>query len=129
MKKQDFFRIGWLFLLLLICLSSPCWSQDQPAEANRDNVIEGRETNSSGQDLISVEFINADIKSVLMFLADIGGFNLVINGDVKGNITVKLKDVTWQSAMETILAEYDLVMVSMGRVYSITTRENYLERK
>ena len=55
--------------------------------------------------------------------------NLIIDSDVKGAITVKLKNVTWKDAIDAILAEQGLIMVKIGSVYSVTTMENFLKRK
>lgn len=53
--------------------------------------------------LLSLDFQEADIRAVLRTLAVMGGINIVWGEDVKGTITVHLKNVTFQQALEIIL--------------------------
>ena len=57
---------------------------------------------------ISIDLQDADIHVVLKFLADYGGFNLVVDDSVQGKVTVRLKDVTWQDALAAVLASKGL---------------------
>lgn len=59
----------------------------------------------------NLQFQSADIKSVLTFLADYGGVNVVIDPDVKGTVTIKLRDVEWRAAMDIIGRTYELAVV------------------
>jgi type IV pilus secretin PilQ/predicted competence protein len=73
-------------------------------------VIAQEETDSS-EPIKAVQFQAADIKSVLTFLADYGGVNVVIAPDVEGNVTIKLSDVHWRTAMDIIGRTYNLAVV------------------
>lgn len=53
--------------------------------------------------LISIDFQDANIKSVLRLLAEEGGVNIVSSDDVKGNITLTVKKIPWQQAFDTVL--------------------------
>ncbi|UCE24543.1 MAG: hypothetical protein JSU74_00390 [Candidatus Zixiibacteriota bacterium] len=59
----------------------------------------------------NLQFQSADIKSVLTFLADYGGVNVVIAPDVAGTVTIKLRDVKWRAAMDIIGRTYELAVV------------------
>lgn len=59
--------------------------------------------------LVSLEFQDADIHAVMRFMAEYGGVNIVLSDDVQGRITVRLKDVPWDQAMQAILASKGLV--------------------
>jgi type IV pilus secretin PilQ/predicted competence protein len=59
----------------------------------------------------NLQFQSADIKSVLTFLADYGGVNVVIDPDVSGTVTIKLRDIEWRAAMEIIGRTYELAVV------------------
>lgn len=52
---------------------------------------------------ISLHFQDIPVRSVLQILADYNGFNLVTSDSVTGNITLRLDDVPWQQALDTIL--------------------------
>jgi type IV pilus assembly protein PilQ len=52
---------------------------------------------------ISMEFQNADIRIVLELLAKQSGANIVISSEVKGTVSLSLRDVPWQDALDTIV--------------------------
>ncbi len=74
--------------------------------------VVAEETKDPTQPIKNVQFQSADIRSVLSFLSDYGGVNVVISPDVKGTVTIKLHDVMWKDAMEIICRTYDLALVS-----------------
>ena len=48
-------------------------------------------------------FNNIPVRSALQLLAEEGGFNLIVSDSVKGNISLRLNDVTWQQALDIVL--------------------------
>jgi type IV pilus assembly protein PilQ len=75
--------------------------------------------------LISLDFQDADIKSVLRLMAEYGNISIVSGDDVKGNVTMTMKNVPWDQALNTILDVNGLAKKQMGDVISVMT----LERK
>ncbi len=65
----------------------------------------------------NLQFQSADINSVLTFLSDYGNVNVVVSPEVKGNVTIKLNDVHWRTAMEIIGRTYDLAVVDEDEGY------------
>lgn len=59
----------------------------------------------------NLQFQSADIRSVLTFLADYGGVNVVVAPDVQGSVTIKLSNVPWRTAMDIIGRTYTLAVV------------------
>lgn len=57
---------------------------------------------------ISLDFQNADIVPIFRLLADISGYNFVIDPAVRGNITMKLMNVPWDQALDIILQTFSL---------------------
>ena len=55
---------------------------------------------------ITLDFKDADIKSVLRIIAYKSGVNIVSTPEVRGTITIRLKDVPWEQALETIVRTY-----------------------
>lgn len=73
----------------------------------------------SNKQLLSVEFQDADVRSALMFLAQRGNINIVIDEEVRGRVTLRLEDVTWQQAVDAILRLKGLQMQTIGRVTTV----------
>ncbi|HUU44301.1 MAG TPA: type IV pilus secretin PilQ [Acidobacteriota bacterium] len=64
------------------------------------------------QDVIkNLNFQNADVRSVLNFLAEYGGVNLVAAPAVTGQVTLNLKNVEWRQALEILAKTYGLRVV------------------
>lgn len=57
---------------------------------------------------ISLDFQDADIGPIFRLLADISGYNFVIDPSVKGKITLKLMNVPWERALDIILQTFGL---------------------
>jgi len=57
---------------------------------------------------ISLDFQDADIGPIFRLLADISGYNFVIDPSVKGKITLKLMNVPWEQALDIILQTFGL---------------------
>lgn len=73
----------------------------------------------AGNPVISLEVQDADIHTVLRFLADTGGFNLVVSDQVQGQVTVKLKDVRWEDALAAVLASKGLVATTVDGTLTV----------
>jgi type IV pilus assembly protein PilQ len=51
----------------------------------------------------SFHFDDIPVRSALQLIAEEGQFNLIVSDSVKGNITLRLQDVTWEQALEVVL--------------------------
>lgn len=54
-------------------------------------------------DKLSLNFQNIELRAVLQQIADVAGLNLVASDDVQGSITLRLKDVPWDQALDLVL--------------------------
>ncbi|MFZ3122950.1 MAG: type IV pilus secretin PilQ [Thermodesulfovibrionales bacterium] len=79
-------------------------SAEKPAEVGDSTLREGK---YKGQK-ISLDFQDADIGPIFRLLADISGYNFVIDPAVKGKITLKLMNVPWEQALDIILQTFGL---------------------
>lgn len=68
-------------------------------------------TGDSKAPIKNLQFQSADIRSVLTFLADYGGVNVVVAPKVSGTVTIKLSNVGWRQALEIIGSTYDMAIV------------------
>ncbi|HPC46917.1 MAG TPA: type IV pilus secretin PilQ [Deltaproteobacteria bacterium] len=68
---------------------------------------------------ITLDFQNADIHNILRIIADVSGMNIVTSDEVKGSVTIRLKDVPWDQALDVILESKDLDKMVLGNVVRI----------
>ena len=78
---------------------------------------------------IDLSLREADLVETLRTFADIGGFNLIIDPSVKGTVTVELKGVPWDQALEQILKINGLGMDVSGGLMSVATPKILAERQ
>jgi type IV pilus assembly protein PilQ len=52
---------------------------------------------------IDLDFKDADIHNILRLLAEVGGVNIVTSDDVSGAVTIRMRDVPWDQALDVIL--------------------------
>jgi len=72
---------------------------------------------------ISLDLQEENIKAVLRLLAELNKVNIVFGDDVKGNVTVSMKNVTWEQALSTILDINSLTKKQEGNVITVMTLE------
>jgi type IV pilus assembly protein PilQ len=74
--------------------------------------------------LISLDFKDADINNILRILAEFSGLNIVTSDDVKGKVTVKLQNVPWQQALDSVVRAAKLAYVQEGNIIRVDKLEN-----
>ncbi|MBN2135200.1 MAG: hypothetical protein JW737_05680 [Acidobacteria bacterium] len=60
------------------------------------------------KDKISIRVKDADVRDILIMLADVTEKNIILDPQVKGKVTLNLKDVTFKQALDAILFFNDL---------------------
>lgn len=60
---------------------------------------------------IDLDFHNADIHNILRLLAEVGGVNIITSDDVGGTVTIRMRNVPWDQALDVILQAKGLGMV------------------
>ncbi|QRN97475.1 secretin and TonB N-terminal domain-containing protein [Archangium violaceum] len=68
---------------------------------------------------ISLDVTRASIHDVLRMLADVGRKNLVVSEDVKGTVTLTLRNVPWTEALDVVLASHGLGMEQRGNILRV----------
>jgi type IV pilus assembly protein PilQ len=79
---------------------------------------------------IDLDFKGADIHNILRLLADVGQVNVVVADDVRGDVTIKMRDVPWDQALDVVLRSKGLGSVREGnllRVAPLALLEKELE--
>ena len=78
---------------------------------------------------LSLDFRNTDVTAILKLLAEFQGFNLVTDDSVGGNITLRLKNVPWDQALDIILKTKGLGMRKIDNVIMIAPRDQIIARE
>jgi type IV pilus assembly protein PilQ len=76
----------------------------------------------SGEKL-SLNFQNVDVRAVLQVIADFTGLNIIASDTVSGSITLRLKDVPWDQALDIIMRSRGLDKRVSGNVFWIAPRD------
>jgi type IV pilus assembly protein PilQ len=79
--------------------------------------------------LISLDFKDADVVNLLRILAAESSKNIVIGDDVKGKMSISLRNVPWEQALDTILESRGLVKVESGQVIRIVSAEQLTKER
>ncbi|HEX9803491.1 MAG TPA: type IV pilus secretin PilQ [Gammaproteobacteria bacterium] len=82
----------------------------------------------SGEKL-SLNFQNIEVRAVLQLIADFTGLNIVASDTVQGNITLRLKNVPWDQALDIILKTRGLGMRKSGNVVLIAPNDELADRE
>jgi type IV pilus assembly protein PilQ len=79
---------------------------------------------TSSPDRVTLDFKEADILNVLKILSYKAGINIVTTPDVVGNVTVRLVDVPWETALDVILKTYGYGYQRQGNIILVGKLEN-----
>jgi type IV pilus assembly protein PilQ len=72
---------------------------------------------------LSLNFQNIDVRALLQVIADFTNFNVVTSDTVTGNLTLRLKDVPWDQALDIIMQAKGLGMRKNGNVIWIAPKD------
>ncbi|MBN2341794.1 MAG: type IV pilus secretin PilQ [Deltaproteobacteria bacterium] len=68
---------------------------------------------------IDLDFKSADIHNILRLLADVGHVNIITSNDVSGSVTIRMRDVPWDQALDVILQTKGLGKVRQGNLIRV----------
>jgi len=101
-------------------------------------VVEDPNRNSAGSrdnpqgyrgEKLSFDFQNVEVRAALQAVADISGLNIIASDSVSGSLTLRLKDVPWDQALDVILNARGLDMRKNGTVLWIAPKEELLTKE
>jgi type IV pilus assembly protein PilQ len=87
-----------------------------------NKLVRGNKPGYAGEKL-SLNFQNIEVRSVLQVIADFTGLNIITSDTVTGNLTLRLKDVPWDQAMDIIMQNKGLAMRKIGNVITVAPAE------
>ncbi len=68
---------------------------------------------------IDLDFKDADIHNILRLLSEVGGVNVVTADNVGGTVTIRMRDVPWDQALDVVLQAKSLGMVRQGNLLRV----------
>ena len=72
---------------------------------------------------LSLNFQNIEVRALLQVIADFTNFNVVTSDTVTGNVTLRLKDVPWDQALDIILQAKGLGLRKSGNVIWVAPKD------
>ena len=78
---------------------------------------------------LSLNFQNIEVRAVLQLIADFTGINMVTSDTVSGNLTLRLKNVPWDQALDIVLKTKGLAKRVSGNVMLIAPTEEIAARE
>ncbi len=94
----------------------------KPVKEDPNRLVQGSRGGYSGEKL-SLNFQNIEVRAVLQVIADFTNLNIITSDTVGGNLTLRLKDVPWDQALDIILQTRGLDMRKNGNVVWIAPRD------
>ncbi|NQT46388.1 MAG: secretin and TonB N-terminal domain-containing protein [Candidatus Omnitrophica bacterium] len=95
------------------------------SEAQEDARDEGAVEKNN----VTMDFKDAEITSVLRLLSFKSGVNIIAGPGVEGPVTIRLKDVSWDRALDVILKTYDYGYERDGNIITVIPMEKLTEQK
>ncbi len=99
----------------------------RPVAENPNQLVQGAETGVQGEKL-SLNFQNIEVRAVLQVIADFTNYNIITSDTVSGNVTLRLKDVPWDQALDIVLQAKGLGMRKNGNVIWVAPDKEIIER-
>jgi type IV pilus assembly protein PilQ len=78
---------------------------------------------------ISLEFHDIEIRNLLRLIADVSKKNLVVADDVTGRVTVSLRNVPWDQALDLVLKTKGLGKEEMGNIIRVAKLEDIVKEQ
>ena len=92
----------------------------RPQKVDPNKLVQG--AGYAGEKL-SLNFQNIEVRALLQVIADFTNFNVVTSDTVTGNVTLRLKDVPWDQALDIILQAKGLGLRKSGNVIRIAPKD------
>ena len=90
----------------------------KPVKEDPNRLVQSATPGYAGEKL-SLNFQNIEVRAVLQVIADFTGLNIITSDTVGGNLTLRLKDVPWDQALDIILQAKGLSKRKNGNVVLI----------
>jgi type IV pilus assembly protein PilQ len=99
----------------------------KPIKEDPNKLVQG--TQGYRGEKLSFNFQNVDVRAALQAIADISGLNIITSDSVQGNLTLRLKEVPWDQALDVVMQAKGLDMRKNGNVLWIAPKEELLTKE
>lgn len=116
-----------LAIFLLVAFTTTAYGQTATPSnataptATSESKVKSEEALPPGN--VSLDFKEADIKSVLRVISLKSGVNIVAGPEVTGTVSIRLQNVPWERALEVVLKTYGYVFEREGNIVRVTTQD------
>ncbi len=136
---RTFFRILIIFIITVavfeFCQAETASDSSQvtaqPAQVENVNPIAqpAMPDNQIISNTVTLDFKEADIRSVLKIIAYKAGVNIVPTPEVIGNVTIRLVEVPWEKALDVILKTYGFAYEKKGNIIMVAPIDKLTAQK
>lgn len=99
----------------------------KPIKEDPNKLVQG--TQGYRGERLSLNFQNVEVRAVLQVIADFTGLNIITSDTVGGNLTLRLKDVPWDQALDIVMQAKGLDMRKNGSVLWIAPKDELLTKE
>jgi type IV pilus assembly protein PilQ len=100
----------------------------RPIIEDPNKLVRGSKPGYAGEKL-SLNFQNIEVRAVLQVIADFTGLNIITSDTVTGNLTLRLKDVPWDQALEIIMQSKGLDKRKNGNVILVAPADELANKE
>jgi type IV pilus assembly protein PilQ len=100
----------------------------RPILDDPNKLVQGSKQGYAGEKL-SLNFQNVDVRTVLQVIADFTGLNIITSDTVTGNITLRLKDVPWDQALDIVMQSKGLTQRKNGNVVVVAPADEVANKE
>ncbi|MBU0549086.1 MAG: hypothetical protein KJ838_02035, partial [Candidatus Omnitrophica bacterium] len=112
---------GWGLSVMSLCA-------EEQEESGIPQAVESEDISVSGN--VTLDFKEADIRSVLRIISYKAGVNVVATPEVMGAVTIRLVEVPWENALDTIVKTYGFGYEWLNKkVIMVSTLEKLAEQR
>jgi type IV pilus assembly protein PilQ len=124
-NKRIFYKIFLIIYLFISAITAGGSPAEENLESGADNAqapaAHGEETVKVEPGNVTVNFKGADIKTVLAYISEVSGIDIVAAPDVKGMIDLKLTNKPWKVALDIIVRNYGFAYERDGDIVRVVT--------
>ena len=101
----------------------------EAAEVLQEEIVASVQEEEKFSGNITLDFSDADVRSVLKIISLKTGVNIVASPDVTGTISIYLDDVPWEKALDVILSTYGFGYEKRANIISVAPLDKLTEQK
>lgn len=99
----------------------------KPIKEDQNKLTQG--TQGYRGEKISFNFQDVDVRAILGIIADVSNLNILTSDSVSGKLTIRVKDVPWDQALDIVMQAKGLDMRKNGTVMWIAPKEELLTKE